>query len=165
MNEREYRELFNLLHSIRDDLQVMLRIPAIPHSTGNCCAPMLLYSMTSASFLGSLVAPERIGKDQPAERITAFLEYSDGTLTAGIDVAKVLDGLVSSFLPPKIGIGRDAGVHCMETNQGTFPVVNAEDWASAVMYGIGGIEARMACDTEFAAQLWDRVIHLGVVAE
>ena len=154
--------LERVLRPITYDLNMMLRIPAIPRANGNCAVPLALYSMAAMGFLGYLTALDELGEDEPIKRILAFSEpYCEGNIRE--TVGSLYNGLTYRLVPEGMGLARygHAGLERdLFAYHGELVVLNADKLARVVLDGVLRLEGQLIEDDELAERIWDRLMLL-----
>ena len=164
MKHRQMQILEQILRPILYDLAMMMRIPVIPRSNGNCAVPLALCSLTSMAYLGYLTAPEQMDGDLVGCILVFGYACCDmGAISAVEDDArKTIEGLVNGLIyrwVPRGGIGRHGSsaelfkFWCQDEP----PALNADKLAELVMDGIHQLEGQLFENEALCIRIWQRI--------
>lgn len=162
----EHSELVRLLRSMSDDLTTMLRIKVVSGATGNCAAPIALYSLTSMGFVGYLISPEKLPVYDHTQQIMACIEYGrrNGDITAfdtrldANTVTELYAGLAFYFVPLSIGIGRGLEGLFVPVYPGDRVAMDADRLAHMLVRFIRELEGVMLTDSDLCVRMWERLM-------
>lgn len=141
------------------DLERMLRIKVIPNHDGNCNFPIALYTLTSMSFLGYLIAKRELVNDW--ERINAYIDE----MFSEEDKAKIephraeftnkfRNGLAHEFFPKMAGISR-VNSELMTLSEEGYWVLDADILAKMLIKSVANLEDATRDET-FCIRVFDR---------
>lgn len=141
------------------DLERMLGIKVIPNHNGNANFPIALYTLTSMSFLGYLVADREFSNDW--ERINAYIEAmfvpedkSEIEPHKTEFANKFRNGLAHEFFPKMAGISR-VNDRLMTLSAEGYWVLDADILAKMFIRSVNNL-VKASEDNDFCRRVFDR---------
>ena len=141
------------------DLERMLGIKVVPNHDGNANFPIALYTLTSMSFLGSLVADREFSNDW--ERINAYIEVmflpgdkSEIEPHKTEFANKFRNGLAHEFFPKMAGISR-VNDRLMTLSAEGYWVLDADILAKMFIESVDNL-IKASEDTDFCRRVFER---------
>ncbi len=141
------------------DLKRMLEIKVIPNHDGNLNFPILLYALSSISFLGYLIAEKELKHD--SQRIktyikTIFIPEDFIQIEPHLDLLteKFRNGLAHEFFPKMSGVSRDNSVLWSQSSEGYW-VIDADIFTNMFIKSVVNLEEKIK-DEDISIRIFQR---------